>query len=254
MKSKNAWWEDTFKEVYFSAFDSLYPLPRTKEEVDFIVDNLSLKKNSEILDIPCGQGRHTIELSRRGFKVIGVDFSSCLLKIAQERAKKENVSTDFIEGDMRKTNLKKKFDAIIVLGNSFGYFNDADNEKTIENFSKLLKKGGCLLLDLSNAVGMLQYVNKKVNSKKDRLKIPNGYITTKEILFDPLKLTEELQWIVVQNNKKTVLQGKLRIYTFPEINTLLEQYGLQTIKTFGSFDGKSYGTETPRLIILAKKE
>ena len=88
MKSKNAWWEDTFKEVYFSAFDSLYPLPRTKEEVDFIVDNLSLEKNSEILDIPCGQGRHAIELSRRGFKVTGVDFSSCLLKVAQGKSKK----------------------------------------------------------------------------------------------------------------------------------------------------------------------
>ncbi len=76
MTAINNWWKTTFGKTYFYAFVPTYPPEQTKKEVSFIVKNLHLKKGAKILDIPCGQGRHSIELAHCGFKVIGIDYSS----------------------------------------------------------------------------------------------------------------------------------------------------------------------------------
>lgn len=241
------WWKTTFKETYLSAFEPQYSERRTQEEVDFFVSALHPKKKHPMLDAPCGAGRHSIELARRGFtNITGIDFSRTLLRAAEARARSMNVPVRFRRGDVRRLRLKRRYEDALVLGNSFGYFSDADNERFIGNLARCLKRGGQLLLDLPNSVGMMRHPK-----STQRVAIPQGSLLAENASFDPVTLRINLRWTVLQRRKKTILSGTLRLYTFPEMNLILRRHGLQTRKLFGSLRGGSYTIDAPRMVILA---
>jgi 2-polyprenyl-3-methyl-5-hydroxy-6-metoxy-1,4-benzoquinol methylase len=248
-KSNSPWWQTVFDEVYLSAFEPLHSSQQTKKEVTWLIKTLGLKKNAQVLDIPCGTGRHSFELAKKGYTVTGIDFSKTLLGAARKRDTKEKKHPCFMKADMRSVSLRKRFDAIVDLGNSFGYCSDADNEKIIKNFSKLLKPNRFLVLDLPNTTGMLRQIK-----SHRKTKIKDGYILTEHIDFDPLQLIVTLRWTIVQRKKKTVFHGKLRLYTFPEIQSLLDDNNLIVKKVYGSFKGDKYSIDTPRMIIFAQKK
>ncbi len=176
---KDYWWKDIFNEIYLSSFISLYTSRQTKQEVNFIIKILKLENKNHILDVACGNGRHSIELASRGFFVTGIDYSDVLLREAKKQAKKLKIKINFLRQDIRKLKLNKKFEAAIMLGNSFGYFNDTDNRKVIKNISAVLKKDSIFILDLPNTEGMLRNIK-----KRSKRKIPKGYIITENLSYN----------------------------------------------------------------------
>ena len=98
---------------------------RTKREVNGSIKVGRIKKGSKILDLPCGYGRHSVELAKRGFDIVGMDKSSSFLSIAKSKARGQNLKVNFIQGDMRQlpVQLFRKFDAVVNLSYSFGFFN-----------------------------------------------------------------------------------------------------------------------------------
>ncbi len=250
MAIKNNWWKTTFNKTYFSLWDPSNPSSQnwTKREVKLVID-LHLKKDAKILDIPCGQGRHSVELAKRSFQVTGIDYSSIALQTAKKWARQNKVSPVFIKQDMRSLKLNERFDAAIILGNSFGYFSDIDNEKIIKNISTLLKPKAFFVIHLLNPIEVI-----KQFGKKNTFKIFNGYVNIKDISFDPFNFVKESRWTIVRNSKKKILNVKLRFYTFPEIRSLLSRYGLNTIDVYGSLDKKPYWFNSPVMVIVAKKK
>ncbi len=63
----------------------------TVREVDFIVEELALPIGSRILDMGCGTGRHSVELARRGYRIVGVDLSAGMLAEARKAAEAATV-------------------------------------------------------------------------------------------------------------------------------------------------------------------
>ncbi len=249
MVIKNDWWKKTFNEAYFSLWDPSDSQSQIWTEKELkIISNLRLKKSAKILDVPCGQGRHSVELAKRGFQVTGVDYSSVSLDSAKKWAYHNNVLPIFIKQDMRFLRLNEQFDAVMMLGNSFGYFSDTDNEKVIKNLSTLLKLGGFFIIHLLNPIEVLRQFG-----KKNKFKITHGHVNIDKFSFDPFNFIEESRWVIIRDNRKKVLNIRLRFYTFPEIRSLFSSYGLDIVKTYGSFDKKPYCFESPLMIIIAKK-
>ena len=127
MSNNNKWYKSWFNTEYYHI---LYKNRSTIEAESFIkklIKELKLKKNSSLLDLACGKGRHSIYLNKLGFKVTGVDLSSQNIAYAK---KFSNKRLSFFKHDMRLP-INQKFDAIFNLFTSFGYF-----ENTI--FSKAL--------------------------------------------------------------------------------------------------------------------
>jgi ubiquinone/menaquinone biosynthesis C-methylase UbiE len=83
----------------------------TMNEVDFLVEELRLKRGATVLDVGCGTGRHAIELARRGFVVTGVDLSSGMLA----EARKAKVAVTWVHGDAARMPVEQQFDAVICL-------------------------------------------------------------------------------------------------------------------------------------------
>ncbi|MEN9578326.1 MAG: hypothetical protein RJA70_1335, partial [Pseudomonadota bacterium] len=146
---KKQWWEEMFGEDFERTGYDQDPrqLVRT---VDFIIDSLALKPGALVLDLACGDGAISVELAKRGFRVVGVDVSTPQLARARERAARGAFDVEFIKGDMRELDYDGVFDAVLCWDASFGYFEEEKNQAVLRHVYRALKLGGTFLLDVPN--------------------------------------------------------------------------------------------------------
>jgi len=152
------WWRTLFNSLYLETDGDIIENDRnTREEVDLLVRAVGLERNDRILDLCCGQGRHSLELARRGFShVIGLDRSRYLIRLARKRAKQSNLQLSFHEGDARRFRLGEgEFHCVCLLGNSFGYFERPEDDLAVlEAVKRALSSGGSLVMDLMDGEWM----------------------------------------------------------------------------------------------------
>ena len=108
------WYEELF-ENYGQQYDRESYVHGTIGECDFIEREVNFNKSVRILDIGCGTGRHSIELTKRGYKVTGIDLSDSLLAKAREKAEKQGLKVDFMKYDARNLPFNNEYDLVIML-------------------------------------------------------------------------------------------------------------------------------------------
>jgi len=123
---------------------------RTGDEVDRAMAMLGAGGGERVLDLACGTGRHSLELARRGFSVVGVDISPDLLAIAEA----ESLSATFLSADLRELDFDQEFDLVLNLNDgAIGYFEtEEENQRTFEVIAAALRPGGGNLLQLPNVL------------------------------------------------------------------------------------------------------
>jgi SAM-dependent methyltransferase len=136
---------------------------RTVAEVDRAMTMLRPEGGERVLDLACGTGRHSRELRRRGFEVVGVDISAELLEIAEREAAEEDLDIDFVEADLRQLELEDEFDLVLSLNDgAVGYFEtDEENYRTFQVVSQTLRSGGGHLMQLPNVLYAEKHLPKK---------------------------------------------------------------------------------------------
>ncbi len=154
------WWQSLFNAIYLRTDgDVVENHANTKQEVDELIRALGLEPNDKILDLCCGQGRHSLELARRGFRnITGFDRSRYLIRLARRRAKASKLDVRFREGDARKLAVpENSFDSVILMGNSFGYFDrEEDDLAVLSAVKRALRSRGKLAIDLADGDWMRQ--------------------------------------------------------------------------------------------------
>ena len=129
----------------------------TRQEIDLLIRSAGVDPHQRILDLCCGQGRHALELARRGFRhVTGLDRSRYLIRLARRRARQAGLALSFHEGDARRFRLSDgEFDCVCILGNSFGYFDRPEDDLAVlEAVRRALSSGGTLAMDLMDGEWM----------------------------------------------------------------------------------------------------
>jgi D-alanine-D-alanine ligase len=148
------WWKTLFDEVYLMTdARSIGDEAITRQEIDIFTSLVPMQSHDRILDLCGGQGRHALELCRRGFRCCTVlDYSQPLIDIGQREAIGQRSSVQFVQGDARHTALPPEaFDHVLILGNSLGYIPEPDADLHILKESlRLLKPRGWLLLDVTD--------------------------------------------------------------------------------------------------------
>src|SRR5205814_2416582 len=144
------WWRSWFGPGYLALYDE-YLAQRTPVEIDQLEALVELRPPQRILDLPCGQGRHAIELARRGYDVTGADLSPYLLSVAEERGRARGVRVRWLSADMRRPIAGETFDIVLNLFTSLGYFADeADDRKVVRSAASMLVPGGRFVLEVIN--------------------------------------------------------------------------------------------------------
>lgn len=225
-----------------------YSLAGTEQEVRFITNILNLKPSESILDLYCGYGRHAIELAKQGFTVTGVDANQDFLDIAVQKAQEAKVAITFTQKDMRELNYNQNFAAVINMFAAFGYFTDEENANIIKLIANALQPDGLFLIDLLNRDWMVR------NNLNRYWRHPSGeYVLSYKVELKNGIATMKRQLINQVTGSKAQYEFVLRAYSLPEMANIFTHSGLSIIATYGGFDERPYSSETPRMIILAKK-
>ena len=239
---------DWFSEWFDSKYYHILYKNRDEKEAESFLKNLSklefFKKNSKIIDIACGKGRHSLFLSELGYDVTGLDLSKNSIKHAKQ-FEKENLKFDV--ADMRETYKKNSFDISLNLFTSFGYFNNKeDNFSAIKAMSENLKNDGILIIDFLNSKKVISNLIKTETKEIDGVQ------------FNITRKVEDnfiIKNIEVNNDEKNMsFQEKVKALTKENFSELLIFAGLQIINTFGNYKLDEFNHQTSdRLIIIAKK-
>lgn len=250
MGESKAWHEDdslweTMAPFIFS--DGI--MASALEEIGHLQELLQISPPAVILDLCCGVGRHSVELAKRGFAVTGVDRSAGYLDRAKIRAKKQNVTIEFIQDDMRRFRRDESFDGVINLLTSFGYFVDADdNRRVLVNVYHSLKPGGWFVLEIMGKENLA-----RIFRARDWQETEGGVLFLQERKVTQDWSWMENRWILIKDGERKEFHVHHHLYSARELTTLLHECGFAQVNAYGSLAGTPYDHEAKRLVAVARK-
>jgi len=241
---ESKWYKNWFGKDYLKVY-SHRDQKDAKQLVQLILSNISLYNDSQILDIGCGQGRHLSIFAEKQFHITGIDLSPVLLRIAKENHI-NNSFAHFIQADMRQLPLKSKFDLILNLFTSFGYFeNDEENLSVLRQIHSLLKKSGNFVFDYFNS----DFVKKNlIPSHKEEI---GKIIVEQERYIEDSRIKKKIN--LTRDGEKTTYFESVKLYSPDEIYEMLRSVNLKINKIFGNYDGSAFNQESPRLLVFGEK-
>lgn len=225
------WWRTLFNAVYLKTDgDVVENAASTESDVSFLIESAELQPGESVLDLCCGQGRHTLELARRGYhNVTGVDRSRYLIRLARKRNKEQGLSATFREGDARKLRLTpESFDCVAVMGNSFGYFERAEDDLAVlSSIWRVLKPGGRIVLDVVDGDWMQHHFEPRSWEWIDE----NHFVCRERALANDRHRLISRE--IVTHAERGVIADQFyaeRLYSYGQLETLLRKAGFATIR------------------------
>lgn len=251
------WWRSIFNATYLKTdADVVDDHKITRGEVDLFSEILNLSPKDKVLDLCCGQGRHSLELVRQGFEnVEGLDRSHYLIQKAKALAKKEGLKVRFREGDARKLPYPPDtFDVVMILGNSFGYFETIEDDmRVLKEVFRVLKPWGRLLLDVSDG----EYLREHFQPRSWEWIDKNHFVCRERSLsLDKQRLISRE---IVNHVEKGVIVDQFyaeRLYDHESLHELLKKADFGDIILHGAISsdsqrGQDLGMMERRIILTA---
>ena len=147
MFSRNDWWKDFFSGAVVDFWRRVVPPETTRTEADFLERMLAPPARAQLLDVPCGDGRLSLELARRGYRMTGVDISSDFLEFAREDSRREGLEIEWRLSEMRDLPWEALFDGAFCAGSSFGFLGDHGDAEFLAAVARSLKPGAGFVID-----------------------------------------------------------------------------------------------------------
>ncbi len=246
-RETDLWWR-----VHFEDNPTHRPAYQLKAQIDGVERFIKMEPRSRVLDLSCGSGRQTLELARRGHRVLGVDSQEPALAEARQAAKSERLNVHFLKADSRNLPYRAEFDVVVNLFSAFGYFPlERDDLRALEGVRKALKPGGRLLIDLLNKEWLMRHFEPNFWEQGEDGK---GSVVLDQISFNfETGRLDNHRTIVGKDGARRPTFVSMRVYTLTEVRRLLAQAGLEYKQAWGGFDGSAYGMDSPRMIVSAER-
>jgi len=227
---KADWWRDIFNANYLRTDgDVVEDREITESEIDAYLQMVDVPSDAAILDLCCGQGRHVLELARRGYTNLhGVDRSHYLISRAKKLAAQQGCGARFHEGDARKLRLADDgFQFVYLAGNSFGYFESAEDDAAVLNeVRRILAPHGQVLIDFTDG----EYQRRNFDARSWEW-IDRNYFVCREraLSADGSRLVSRE---VITHAKKGVIADQFyaeRLYSEEQLRELLREQGFEVM-------------------------
>jgi len=243
------WWEDYFDQTFISLYRDFLTPQRTEREIAGLREMVALPAGGEVLDLPCGWGRHSIELARAGFRVTGMDLSETLLARARKRAAAAGVQADFVRGDMREVPWTNRFDAVLSLYSSLGYFlSDEEDLRVLRGARDALRRDGVFVLETMHRDHIVG-----AYASRDWWETDDGMTVWVEREFDAVEgvSREWTRWS--RRAERGEKYHELRIRTATEWDRLLRQAGLVPVDWYGDWELAPFIHTSEDLIVVCRR-
>jgi len=268
------WYEDFFHGLALDLWRKAISPQQTKAEADFLVQVLGCDEGSSLLDVPCGNGRLSLDLARRGYRVSGVDIATEFidearanaLRAMQESPLSNGGHTDevarafsvwatgempvprFMTGDMRHIEGDAIYDGAYCFGNSFGFLAYADMESFLSGVARALKPGSRFVFETGMAA---ESIIAKFEAESSH-QIEDIHCTIKEQYLAEESCIDT-EYIFEQNGKVESHLAKHWIYTVGEIRRMLARAGFEILNLHGSLKCEPYTLGADELFVIARR-
>ncbi|MFQ5930659.1 MAG: class I SAM-dependent methyltransferase [Acidobacteriota bacterium] len=240
------WYEHFFYGVALDLWRKAVTPEQTKAESDFIENMLECGSEARLLDVPCGNGRHSLELAARGYRMTGVDIAVEFVREMEEQAVGLQIET--VLGDMRHLPWESEFDGAFCFGNSFGYLDHSGMSAFVAAVSRALKPDGRFLLQTNMAAESIlpRLEGRPWWQVDDILMLIDNRYQIRESRMDT-------KYTFLCGGKRESRKSSHWIYTVGEIQRMLQETNLQTTALYGSLDLQPFEIGSSSLYLLAKK-
>jgi SAM-dependent methyltransferase len=205
---------------------------RTEAEVDRAIMMLRPEGGERVLDLACGIGRHSLELRRRGFEVVGVDISPELLEMAEREAAAQSLDVAFMQADLRELELADEFDLVLSLNDgAVGYFEtEEENRRTFAVIARALRAGGGHLMQLPNVLHAERNLPKKSwLVGESTLELSDHHWNAEQRYIEgstvPIRFGEVFE-------RYEEIPFRQRLYTVEELIEIYDSVGMRLANTF----------------------
>jgi SAM-dependent methyltransferase len=239
------WFKTWFDTPFYHALYKNRDDQEAKLFVEKLIHFLAVPKDSYILDMACGKGRHSLMLHEMGMRVLGIDLSPNSIQAAKSN---ENPRLKFEVHDMRKVIPSKKFDCIFNLFTSFGYFDEnTDNEKVLQSVHQMLSNQGIFVIDFMNSVKTIE------NLVPEEIKTTDSINFRIKRRYDGSHIFKNIQF--EHQNQSYDFTERVQALKLNDFQLLLKANNFQIIHTFGDFNLNPFDPLTSdRLILIATKK
>ena len=246
MKShlQHQWFETFFQGPAVDFWTRAIPPALTLADVDFLEKTFDVKPGSRLLDVPCGNGRHSIELVRRGYRLTGIDLSDEFLAAARA-----GLDADWRKGDMRELEMEPSaFDGAFCFGNSFGYLDHAGAGAFLSALAGALKPGAKLVIE--TGVTAESILPTLVQKRWHRL---GDLLVLSENRYDPWESCLNIDYTFVRDGTIETRPTASYVFTSAELRRMLDSAEFKTLAFHASVTGEPYQLGSPRLVIIAQR-
>jgi 2-polyprenyl-3-methyl-5-hydroxy-6-metoxy-1,4-benzoquinol methylase len=228
----------------------IFPEKTTLAETDFIIAEGGLNKNSHVLDLMCGYGRHALELAKRGINITAVDNLPDYINEIKEKAAAGNLPVECLCADVQELQLNRQYDAALCMGNSLQFFNEEETLSLLSNIAAHLKPGGKFFINTWSVaeIAMKQFKEKSWSKIAGLL-----FLAESKWLFHPTRIETD-SIIITETGEREEKKGIDYIFSIAELEAMMNKTGF-ILKEIYSIPGKKQFTlGEPRAYIVAEKK
>jgi len=239
------WQTDFFRGVALEFWRRSMNPEQTHAEVRFLERILGTAPGAQILDVPCGNGRHALELAGRGYCITGVDLSPEFIAEARGRTSSR---ARWVLGDMCELPWLAEFDGAYCFGNSFGYLDHDGAQRFLSAVARALKPGARFVVETGMAAeSILPTLLKK------RWHRSGDIFVLSENHYHPAEGRLDIQYTFIQRGDIDTRPTASYVFTVAEICRMQADAGLQIVELLGSVSGEPYRIGSPNLILVSVK-
>jgi ubiquinone/menaquinone biosynthesis C-methylase UbiE len=235
-------WDALFNEFYLRAYAADERDAEAAAQALAAARLAGCPEGGEVIDVPCGFGRHSIPLAEAGYRVTGVDRSPTLLEEARRRGR----GPEFVQADYRELPFPDaRFDAALNLFTSLGYLGDDEDTRALTEIHRVLRPGGRLVIETMHRDRLVTHW-----SETDWQLLGEGRLLLEQRTFDPATGIAQTTQTLIHGAERESRTWSLRCYTATELLAMLRRAGFESARCLGDLDGGPFGTGT-RLVIVA---
>ena len=239
-------WDKLFDELYLRTYMQLAEPETGRQQAEGVARLVDLEPGADLLDCPCGYGRHSIEFARLGFHVVGTDRSEVLLAEAKRQAG-EGEWPRFVQSDYRELPFENaSFDCVTNLFSSLGFWGEEGDRRAIGEFRRVLRPRGTLVIETMHRDRLMTIFN-----PRSWQELPDGSLLIEERAIDYERgLTVVTHEVVEPDGNRISVRYELRVYTATELIGFARDAGFEQISCYGDFDETPLSRDT-RLVLIA---
>jgi SAM-dependent methyltransferase len=240
-------WDALFSDFYLRAFADDAADADAGANAQSAARLAACPAGGDLLDVPCGYGRHAIPLARAGYRVTGVDRSPTLLAEARRRAGDE--PPELVEADYRELPFPDgSFDAALNLFTSLGFYGDEEDVKALAEIGRVLRPTGRLVIEIMHRDRLVDGFH-----EQDWRLVGEGRLLLEQRSFDAAAgVAQTTQTLIAKTGERDSRSFAVRVYTATELVAMLNRAGFDDARCYGDLEGGPFDTTT-RLVIVARR-